>query len=247
LVNAATRGHDGYHGHGGRDGVRGGFGRGFGGRDDSGCSLGTKPVCQLCKKTGHTVLRCWKRFDRNYTREDKSVNNDEGNGYNVDTAWYSDTGATYHITSELDKLAMHVKYTGQEQIHAANGGGMQITHVGNSTLSTPSRILTLKNVLHVPSSQKNLMSIHRFTRDNHVFVEYHPYFFLVKDPLMRKVLLRGRCRGGLYPFLSLEQSSTKCVLSIVMPSISRWHERLGHPSMIIVQHVLGDNKLAFSK
>jgi hypothetical protein len=32
-----------------------------------------------------------------------------------------------------------------------------------------------------------------------------------------------------------------------MLSISHWHERLGHPSMVIVQHVLGDNKLAFSK
>jgi hypothetical protein len=46
--------------------------------------------------------------DRNFTGEDKSVNNAEHNGYNVDTAWYSDTGATNHITSELDKLAREV-------------------------------------------------------------------------------------------------------------------------------------------
>jgi hypothetical protein len=68
--------------------------------------------------------------------------------------------------------------------------------------------------------------------------------FLVKDPHMRKVLLHDKCSGGLYPFPSLEQSSSsKCVLSVVKPSLSRWHERLGHPSMIIVQRVVGHNKL----
>jgi hypothetical protein len=142
---------------------------------------------------------------------------------------------------------MHEKYTGHEQIHAANGGGMQITHVGNSIIITPSHILSLKNVLHVPNSHKNLVSFHHFTRDNHLYVEYHPYFLLLKDPKMRKVLLHGKCRGGLYRFPSLEKSSTKCVLSVVKPSMSRWHERLGHPSMVIVQRVTGHNKLAVAQ
>jgi hypothetical protein len=142
---------------------------------------------------------------------------------------------------------MREKYTGGEQIHTTNGRGMRITHVGNSTLYTPYRIISLKNVMHVPSSNKNLVSIHRFTRDNHVFVEYHPYFFLVKDPDTRKVFLRCRYRGGLYPFPSLVQSSSRCVLSMVKPSLWRWHERLDHPSMVIVQRVLDDNKIAFSR
>jgi hypothetical protein len=225
-VNSAARGRGGYRGRGG--------GRGAGGRGDADSSSGTKPVCQLCKKTVHIVTRCWKRFDRNFTGE-KATNNAEGPGYNVDTAWYSDTGVTDHVTSELDKLVVREKYTGQEQIHAANGGGMQITHVGHSILYTPSRNLSLKNVLRVPSSQRNLVFIHCFTHNNHVFVEYHPYFFLVKDPYTRKVLLHSRCRGGLYSFPSLEQSTTKCVLSTIKPSINRWHERLSHPSRVIVQ------------
>jgi hypothetical protein len=71
-------------------------------------------VCQFCKKTGPTVIRCWKRFYRNFSREDKVANNAEGPGYNVDTAWYSDTRATDHITSELDKIVVHEKYVDQE-------------------------------------------------------------------------------------------------------------------------------------
>jgi hypothetical protein len=50
------------------------------------------------------------------------------------------TWATDHITSELDKLAVQEKYVDQDQIHGANGGGMQITHIGQSTLYTPHQI-----------------------------------------------------------------------------------------------------------
>jgi hypothetical protein len=114
TVNAAVHGRGGgYRGRGGGrgdGGGRGGFGQGFGGRGGAGSSLGTKPICQLCKKTEHTVQRCWKRFDRNFTGEEKTVNNAEGQSYSVDTAWYSDTGAIDHITGELDKLVVCEKY-----------------------------------------------------------------------------------------------------------------------------------------
>jgi hypothetical protein len=162
------------------------------------------------------------------------VNNIEAPRYNVDLAWYSNTGATDHITSELDKLVVRERYTRQEQIHTANGGGMQILHIGQSAFYTPSRTFLLKNVLHVPSSHKNLVSIHRFTQDNCVFVEFHPYFFSVKDPFTWRVLLRDRCRGGLYTFPSLGKSTTKCVLSVIKPSINHCHARLIHPSMVII-------------
>jgi hypothetical protein len=120
-----------------RDCGRGGFDCGFGGRSEtSSSSSRTKLVCQLCKKIGHAVLQSWKCFDRNYTGEERVANNTEGNGYNVDAAWYSDTGATNHITSELDKLTMHEKYTGQEQIHVANG--------------EVCKLLTLENLHFIP-------------------------------------------------------------------------------------------------
>jgi hypothetical protein len=190
-VNSAARGRGGFgRGFPGCGGGRDGFGRGFGGRGgDNGSSSGSKPICQLCKKMGHTMLHCWKRFDRNFTGEEKVTNNTEHPSYNVDPAWYSDTGAIDHIISQLDKLVVGEKYIEQDHIHAANGGGLHISHVGQSTLFTPHRDLSLKNILYVPSSQRNLVFIHRFTRDNHVFVEYHPYVFFVKDPITRNVLL----------------------------------------------------------
>jgi hypothetical protein len=64
---------------------------------------------------------------------------------------------------------------------------------------------------------------------------------------MSRTVLHGRCMGGLYPFPSLEQSTTKCVLSAIKPSINQWHEHLGHSSMVVVKRVLDENKLAFSR
>jgi hypothetical protein len=89
--------------------------------------------------------------------------------YNMDTEWYTDTGATDHITSELDKLTTREKYGGADQVHAANGSGMPIRHIGQSSIRTHELNLILRNILHVPAASKNLVSVHKFTHDNNVF------------------------------------------------------------------------------
>jgi hypothetical protein len=106
-----------------------------------------------------------------------------------DPNWYLDSGATNHITDELERLTMHERYTSNDQIRAANGEGMNITHIGKLVLPNPSRPLYLNDVLHVPRAHKQLVSIHRFNLDNHTFIELHSFFFLIKDQATRKVLL----------------------------------------------------------
>jgi hypothetical protein len=81
----------------------------------------------------------------------------------VDTNWYADSGATDHITSELDKLAIRDKYNGGEKVHTISGAGMEISHTGKSFIHTPTGTLKLCNILHLPKATKNLMSIHRFS------------------------------------------------------------------------------------
>lgn len=100
--------------------------------------------------------------------------------YNVDTSWYVDSGATANITADLEKLSTRDKYNGMEQIHTASGAGMSIKHIGQSTVHTLNRDLHLKNILQVPSTKKYLISIHKFTSDNDVFLEFHPDCFFYK-------------------------------------------------------------------
>jgi hypothetical protein len=136
----------------------------------------------------------------------------------ADPNWYLDLGATYHITGDLEKLTMHERYNGGDQIHAANGAGMEITHVGKSILTSLSRPFHLTDVLHVPRDYKQLISIHCFNLDNNTFIELHLFFFMIKDRATRKVLLRGPCRGGLNPLPPLSPPTQKLLLATIKPS-----------------------------
>ncbi|KAK1652972.1 hypothetical protein QYE76_070777 [Lolium multiflorum] len=98
---------------------------------------GTRPTCQICTKLGHVASCCFKRFDRRYlgARNDGrymdkqiaafSVTTTGSHGstpsFPVDPSWYADTGATDHLTNELDKLHTREPYHGQDHVQTANG------------------------------------------------------------------------------------------------------------------------------
>jgi hypothetical protein len=134
--------------------------------------------------------------------------------YEVDINWYANSGATDHITTDLEKLTTRDKYLGHDQVHTACGSSMIIDQVGNSAIHTPSHDMSLNNILYFPKASKNLVSVHHFTRDNHTFLELHPWHFLIKDRASRKVLHHDKVEKGLYPLKSLE----KQVLSVIKPS-----------------------------
>lgn len=62
----------------------------------------------------------------------------------VDPAWYADTGATNHVTAELENLKV------------GNNKCLEITHIDSTVLpsSVKSKALTLSNVLRVPFIKK---------------------------------------------------------------------------------------------
>jgi hypothetical protein len=120
---------------------------------------------------------------------------------------------------------------------------MEIQHIGHGVLHSPTSKSRLKNILHVPSANKDHLSIHRIASDNNVFFEFHLNHFCVKDKETRITLLTGPCKNGLY----LVNSSNKIVTGVTKPSTSLWHHRLRHPASAIVQCVLNHHKLPFAK
>lgn len=146
-------------------------------------------MCQVCGKEGHGAARCFKRFDENFTGPPSSSHKSASSAttsYGVDTNWYMDSSVTDHITRELNKLTVCDSYTEGDQVHAANGSGMEIDYVGHSTLHSQNHTLHLNNILHVPQSSKRLVYVHRFTRDNNAYLEFHPDHFLLRT---------NRCRN----------------------------------------------------
>ena len=142
-------------------------------------------------------------------------------------------------------MTVRDKYGGQDQVHTASGAGMKISNIGHSVLHTPKKNLHLKNILHVPRANKSLLSVHRLTSDNDVFLEFHPNFFSIKDRATRQILHQGRCERGLYPLAPhhSDLSSIKQAHGVNKVSSSQWHSRLGHPAFPIVDRVLRDNNL----
>jgi histone deacetylase 1/2 len=157
-----------------------------------------------------------------------------------------DTCATDHLTSDLERLHVHERYGGKDQVQLANGSGLSISHIGHSTLAGSS--LHLKDILHVPHIQKNLLCVYRLVFDNDVFVEFHHHFFCVKDKATKKVILHGRSHGGLYPirFNKAPPSSSRQASVSVKVSPSQWHQCLGHPSNNVVHTIVKTHELSCS-
>jgi histone deacetylase 1/2 len=225
---------------GGRGPPSGGRGHGRGRRRTS---PWVDVCCQICNREGHLARDCWYR-----SQDHDDDTSEDPHAYGIDTNWYTDTGATHHITSELNNLSFRDTYRGRDKVNTASGQGMDIRHIGHSIIHNSAQDFHLRNILHVLNASKNLLSVHRFTLDNRVFLEFHPHFFLIKDQVMRKILHRGRCVGGLYPLISsLVASDEKSAFHITKPSQAKWHSRLGHPSSQIVMQVINTNKLPFDK
>lgn len=95
--------------------------------------------------------------------------------------WLLDSGATHHLTSDLNNLALHQPYNGGEAVSIADGSGLQITHTGSASIRTPSKTLLLNDVLCVPHVNKNLLSVYRLCNANQVCVAFFPSYFQVMD------------------------------------------------------------------
>lgn len=128
-----------------------------------------------------------------------------------------DSGASHHVTADIQNLSMHSPYHGSDNILIGDSSGLPITHTGSTSLLTPHTTFKLNNVLCVPSMQKNLISISQFCTSNNVSVEFLPTAFLVKDLPTRNTLLQGKTKDGIYewpvspPLLAF--SSTKTSVS----------------------------------
>ena len=201
-------------------------------------TMGSRPTCQVCGKLGHTALTCYHRFDQAYQSAGPNLTAYAANSsYSPDINWYPDTGATHHITSDLNNLNLHSEsYDGPDQIQVGNGTHLAIKNIGASKLS-PSNFI-LRNILHVPQITKNLLSVQKFTHDNNVFLEFHPSYFFVKDCKSGRILHCGLSRNGLYHWFPSSSAAPPRVFSSERVSFMDWHARLGHPTDRILRHVM---------
>lgn len=137
--------------------------------------------CQICRRKAHSALNCYNRL--NVTRFPPTHNHElstfspngsnrtYANSVNLVTTgealiWYPNSRATSHIIAFIDNVQHPRPFSGNHCILTADGSPLTITKVGQSIASNSSnRSFLLRDLLHVPSSTRNLLSVHRFCVD----------------------------------------------------------------------------------
>jgi Reverse transcriptase (RNA-dependent DNA polymerase)/gag-polypeptide of LTR copia-type len=205
--------------------------------------------CQICARWGHAALECYHRFDIRFTGPVSSPSTQMSPG-NVNSTpqalivepapptftstapppWYVDSGASSHVTNDLNAFSSYYPYTGPDAVHIGNGKSLSIIHKGVASISTGTTTLHLENVLHVPKITKNLLSVSQLAMDNRVIVEFSSQCCFIKDQATQQTLLTGTLHNGLY---KLQQISHNEVFQVSHHTAATWHNRLAHCSTAI--------------
>ena len=153
------------------------------------------------------------------------------------------------MTTDLSRLSIHSEYDGTDEVVIGDGTGLPVSHIGSLSLKSPDRKFHLHDTLCVPTIHKNLISVHHFTKQNGVYLIFHPGYFLVKDRITGATLLKGACEDGVYQFPeNLPLSSNKIVAYVHnRTSFDGWHKRLGHPASKLVNHLINTFSLPTHK
>ena len=151
-------------------------------------NTGYRGFCQWCGTLGHSAKRC----PHLSSNSSPPIVNHTTVRSSTSSPWLLDSSASHHVTSDSRNIPYSTSYDGPDKIIIGNGKGLNITHIGStslpSSLTSPFR---LRDVLCVPSISRNLISIAKFNKQNSTSIELFPDFFLIKDLTSGKVLLRG--------------------------------------------------------
>ncbi|CAL2227060.1 unnamed protein product [Prunus armeniaca] len=163
------------------------------------------------------------------------------------STWFTDSGASTHITNDLAHLQLSQTYGGSYQVSVGNGQGLHITNIGSGSISQ----FHLNKVLHCPSASHNLLSVHQFALDNSVYFIFTPSDFYVKDLVSGKTFFHGKSENGLYPFRSPSSSSSFPTTAVALLGIrtSSPYEAFDyfHKFRILVENLLSVDRVCTIK
>ena len=95
----------------------------------------------------------------------------------IDESWYLDTGASARAANNSDTLSNLRPYNGNDRLYMGANWTLIITYTGTHEIQTPSRNLSLKTVLLLPSLGRSLIVVSRFTEDDNCSMK----FCMIKD------------------------------------------------------------------
>lgn len=212
--------------------------------------------CQWCRQAGHYVSQC-PIFRQQFPHAtppsqatvvaSSSQHRSPPSGYHTlhqptaytastsmphTTGWLLDSGASHHVTNDLDNLSLHAPYGGSDELIIGDGSGLPIANTGYSSFILNSTSLHLNNVLHVPSASRNIISLSKLCQDNNISIVFSSTSFTVKEAQLGTLLFQGSNNGGIYELLP---PSSPTLHSAFVPTSIDWHHKLGHPSISVLK------------
>ncbi|KAJ3697958.1 hypothetical protein LUZ61_001663 [Rhynchospora tenuis] len=206
---------------------------------------GPKLMCQICSKPNHSAKLCYFRYEPDPTwkpnpRFQAFAAQVPTNGSDT-SSWVLDSGATNHVTSDLNNLSPFFNYNGADTLQVGSGAGLPIQHIGNSSFYLSDQQINLTNILHVPSFTCNLISISKLLHDNpHLSIEFSSSYCIIKHLPTKIPILQLPSVKGLF---AVKFSSQPTAFIGIRASAIKWHQRLGHPSNSVTLDVLNKYNL----
>ncbi|GAV82845.1 hypothetical protein CFOL_v3_26296 [Cephalotus follicularis] len=162
----------------------------------------------------------------------------------IQDEWVIDSGANDHMTANLKCLNFVQPYNScHVSMNLPNGNSTRITHIGTTRIRNK---LILHNVLYVPYFTFNLLSISKFTKENHCFIVFYPNFLSISDLWTGIIMGIGKVHQGLYYLVPhtissststsnfpTSMHSTSCNKKLLVSKaidINLSHQRPGHVS-----------------
>jgi len=155
-------------------------------------------------------------------------------------AWIIDSGASSHVCSDL-AMFRELKSVSGVTVTLPNGTRVSITHIGTVHITQK---LILHNVLHVPDFKFNLMSVSSLVKTISCSAHFYVDCCLIQELSQGLMIGRGRLYHNLY-ILETENTSPStstpaaCLFTgSVLNDGHLWHQRLGHPSSVVLQKLV---------
>lgn len=138
--------------------------------------------------------------------------------------WFVGSGANQHFAADATNFDAFTftHYVGTENIATVGGEGMSILSHGSTSILTPNHTFYLHNILHLPKAPYNLISVHKFAKDNHWSLNFSSTHFSVKNLNSWRIIFQGPSENELYHFTSHSTPTHVTVLSCIKVSFEVW-------------------------
>ncbi|KAJ4817812.1 hypothetical protein LUZ62_030378 [Rhynchospora pubera] len=184
--------------------------------------------CQICKKFRHTAKNCRWRYQPDPNYQPKQAYVAQPTNVPNSNEWILDSGASHHVTNDINNLSAFFDYQGQDNLQIGDGTGLPIHHIGTTSFSFSNNItITLKNTLHVPTFSRNLISLSKLLLDNpSLIITFSNSSCFLKDHHTKIILLEATCINGLYYIQALPPKISPQAYLGIRTTAQMWHDRL---------------------